>query len=297
MSDERTNMNIAALLRAAADDELSPQERARLDAHLAEHPEHASCVEFERELKGACAKAMGSPACPESLRASVEAMRGSDDGAVVLGGDTRDRSFWQRSGLMVAVAAALVFAAGALLWSSSSLISGGTNLNAPKTAQVSYAERIGDFVAREHSRCTLEEAAQNKFVIDSIEDAIARYSGVFGTEIVAPFCGNGVTFYGGGDCHLPSTATSAHLRFDAETSGGEVAHMSLFVAPDPGLLELEESVTYVVESASCSEQGANLFVWTTDGVMYVLVSEASPGTSQCAEIREMMQAPSETRRL
>lgn len=291
-------MNIAALLRAAADEELSDADRARLDAYLAEHPEHASCVEFERELKGACARAMGDAKCPESLRASIDAMRGSgDQEAVVLGVATRERSFWQRSGLMGAMAAALVLAGGALLWNSSSFILGTPSVGAPKTAQVSYAERIGDFVAREHARCAVEEVAQNKFVIDSIDQAAVRYSEVFGATVETPECGEGITFYGGGDCHLPSTSRSAHLRFDTQTSDGDPLRLSLFVAPDPGLLELEESVTYVVESSACAERGTNLFVWTQGGVMYVLVSEAEPGTQSCADVRAMMHAPSETKKL
>lgn len=301
MNDNHDITGIASLLRAAADGELGAEDRARLDAYLAEHPEYASCVAFERELKSACARAMGDARCPDSVRARIEAMRGQDaadvNEGVVLGGATRDRSFWQRSGLMGAMAAALVLAGGALIWNSSSLITGGSGVSAPVTTQVSYAERVGEFVAREHARCTLEQAAQGKFVVDSIDDAVARYSGAFGAEIVAPVCEKNVTFYGGGDCHLPSTATSAHLRFDAQVSEGNVAHMSLFVAPDPGLLELEESVTYVVDSASCAERGAALFVWTKGGVMYVLVSEAAPGTTECAEIRAMMRAPSETKKL
>jgi len=300
--------NVGALLRAAADGELGAEDRQRLEALIHENPELASCVDFERELRGACARAMKteSPACPEAVRARIESMRGgmSADGAsesvpLRVDGATQRRSFWQRGGALGAMAAALLIAGGVLLWNSASFLSSAPGVGAAPSTRVSYAERIGDFVAGEHARCLDERSAQAKFFIDEPSAVRERYTERFGAPVRLPdsVSRSEITFYGAGDCHLPSTPASAHLRFDMPTDGGDPVHMSLFVAPDPGLMGLEEGVTYAVDSGACAARGASLFVWSVDGLMYVLVTEAPRGSSGCAKIRELLRAPAATRSL
>lgn len=200
---------------------------------------------------------------------------------------------------MSAMAAVLVLAGGALIWQSSSLISKGSGLGVVETTPVSYAERVGNFVAREHMRCCDEQAAARKLTHEDPVEAAEYFSGKFERPVVSPAAGvsgeSEIRFYGGGDCHVPATEGSGHLRFDAVGPEGQIVSLSLFVAPDPGLLGLEEGMTYVLNSTQCEKQGASLFAWVADGVMYLLVSEADE--TMCASVRGMMNAPAEIRRL
>lgn len=294
------NLCVAAMLRACADGELCPDQCDRLKQYLAEHPEAAGQVEFERALKGSCERVMGAGCgCPNSLRDKIEAMAcecmaasGMASGIEASNERTRKASYWKLSPAMSSMAAVLVLAGGALIWQSSSVISSGGGFGAVQTTPVSYAERVGDFVAREHVRCCEETAAAAKLIHSDINEAAAYFSEKFNMPVATPdpdYGSSKIRFYGGGDCHVPATSGSGHLRFDAVGDDGEVVSLSLFVSPDPGLLGIQEGVTYLLDSAQCKKQGANLFAWVADGVMYLLVSEADE--AMCAEVRSMMRAP------
>ncbi|MBO6512958.1 MAG: hypothetical protein JJ974_03200 [Phycisphaerales bacterium] len=295
---------IAAMLRACADGELCPEGCERLKAYLAEHPEAQAQVNFEKELKGCCERVMKKSPCPDALRAKIEAIAAAsmaESSMEASNAVTREKSFWQRSPMMSAMAAVLVLAGGGLIWQSSSLITKGSGIGIVETTPVEYAERVGNFVAREHKRCCEERAADKKLVHNDIDQATAYFSEKFEKPIVTPASmdtdplAHQIRFYGGGDCHLPATDGSGHMRFDAVNSNGERVSLSLFIAPDPGFLEMEEGVTYLLNSTQCAEQGASLFAWVHDGVMYLLVSEADE--SMCAPVRAMMNAPDEIRPL
>lgn len=305
-------MSVAELLRAAADDELCPEGKKCLEEHLGEHPEAASQVEFEKALKRCCGRVMSQDTrCTEALRAKISAMaiesRDEDVSESVveaMGARTRERSFWSRTPVMGALAAVLVLAGGALIVQSVGVAKTGALQGGGTTSVVNYAERMGDFVAREHVRCSVEQAANAKFDERDLRSAVARFSDEFARPVAIPESvgeelgdtGVELLFYGGGACHVPSTSSSAHLRFDARDGlGGEDVRVSLFIAPDPGLLSIEEGVTYKVDSEACAEHGESLYVWTEDGVLYLLVSEADE--SLCAPVRSLMRAPDEVRSL
>lgn len=312
MNDEHSNMEaglnadelcIAAMLRACADGELCSEECDRLKLYLQEHPEAAGQVEFEKELKGSCDRVMRSSccACPDSLRSKIEAMAcecATASNIEASNATTRQKNFWQRSPMMSAMAAVLVLAGGALIWQSASIITKGSGLGVVETTPVAYAERVGNFVAREHMRCCDDNAAAKKLIHDEIEESIAYFSERFATPVTTPASLTDdaqIRYYGGGDCSVPATEKSGHMRFDAVGSDEQPVSLSLFIAPDPELLGLEEGVTYLLNSTECSELGANLFAWVSDGVMYLLVSEADE--NMCADVRSMMRAPGELRRL
>jgi len=293
---------IAAMLRACADDELCREKCERLKQYLKDHPEAEAQVEFEKALKGSCERVMTSSCgCPDSLRAKIEAMACECETAsniAVSNEQSRKASFWKLSPMMSAMAAVLVLAGGALIWQSASIITQGSGLGFVDTSPVAYAERVGNFVAREHMRCCDEEAASKKLIHDEIEDSIAYFSERFDQTVASPAAMSDdaeIRYYGGGDCSVPATDKSGHLRFDAVGPDGQAVSLSLFIAPNPGFLGLEEGVTYLLNSTQCSEQGANLFAWVADGVMYLLVSEAKE--DMCAKVRGMMNAPEELRQL
>ncbi len=300
---EESPINIAALLRACADGELNPDQCERLKELVAEHPEAASQHDFEEKLRGCCKRSMTKPCCPQALRdkigsivadsalnttAEQDAYADRIDGAGVY---TTSRSFWARSPMMGIAAVLVMGVAGVLIWQSTNLVS-STPTGMPVIDQVSYSERVGQFVLSEHNRCCRDEAAERKLVRHDIAESVAYFSEQFDRPVTMPDLSthaDRVQYYGAGDCHVPMTANSGHMRFDATDASGNTISLSLFIAPDPGQLDLEEGVTYLVNSEACAEAGASLFMWVSQGVQYVLVSEATDET--CAIVRSIMKAP------
>ncbi|MBL4698141.1 MAG: hypothetical protein JKX70_04840 [Phycisphaerales bacterium] len=297
-------MNIAALLRAAADGELTDCQCEELDAYMARCPDTKSCAEsqiaFEKAMQDCCGRAMSKPCCPDALREKIMAIAANApeneeafaQGIEAASAYTKSPSFWSRSPMMGVAAAMLIVVAGTLIWQSASLPIN----NAPahlNVQQASYYNRVSDFVVREHNRCRDDDAAQAKLVRNDIDMATAYFTEVFGHQLVVPDMdqvAGKIEFYGGGDCSVPSTSRSGHLRFDAIAPDGQRISLSLFVSPDPGLLPMEEGMTYTIDSKACQDAGARLFAWVNDGIQYLLVSEADE--DMCAIVREMMQAPS-----
>ncbi|MHA7814685.1 MAG: hypothetical protein ACX94C_14975 [Phycisphaerales bacterium] len=309
---EQSPINIAALLRACADGELSPDQCERLEQLLKDHPHAETQHAFEEKLRDCCKRSMERPCCPQALRERVSAIvaggaeaGGAADAAAGQASDdeayaqriegaasyTRSPSFWARSPMIAVAAVLLLGVASVLIWQSAGLSSGFGN--SPRNIEpASYSERVGQFVLSEHTRCCADEAAERKLVKNDIAQAVSYFSERFDRPVSAPDMTQSdheVQFYGGGDCHVPMTSMSGHLRFDAQDDLGNVISLSLFVSPDPGILNLEEGTTYVMRSKACDEAGANLFVWVSGGVQYVLVSEATDQT--CASVRSIMKAP------
>ncbi len=294
-------INIAALLRAAADGELTDCQCKELEAHCAQCDDAQCQIEFEKALRRCCGRVMGEPCCPDALRAKITAMARQDDQdnqhddyarrIAQSNRRTRSQRFWVRSPIMSAAAALLILAAGTLVWQSSSLSNRNTPAHFTPT-QASYFNRVSDFAVREHTRCCDDSIAQAKLVKVDINEAIDYFSQAFGTQVSVPDMdqvAGQVEFFGGGDCHVPSTARSGHLRFDVTSPEGKRISLSLFVSPDPGLLPMEEGLIYALESEACSAAGTRLFAWVRDGVQYLFVSEASD--EMCAKVRGLVRAP------
>jgi hypothetical protein len=305
MKDKFPNLDeltLAAKLRACADGELKGDECEMLRKYLETNPDAAKQMGFEKELRSCCERVLkDQPCCPDTLRSKITAMCGcesTDEAGFTERIDasneqTRSRSYWMRSSLISAAAAVLVIAAGVLIYQAATFkqIDVPAHLN---LQQATYINRVGDFVVREHNRCCNDKAAAAKLVRHDITEATDYFSEAFGMQLVAPELdgvAGEVSFYGGGDCHVPSTSRSGHFRFDATDAAGEQIRLSLFVAPVPtnNLIPMDEGITYKVNSESCDEAGANLFAWQNNGIMYLLVSEASD--SMCQTVRDVMRAP------
>ena len=130
-------LTLAAKIRACADGELVGDECDQLKAYLADHPDAAKQLGFEKELRSCCDRVMKSQACcPDALRSKIAAMccdstmpagdasspsAAGDDGFAqriqASNEQTRSKSFWMRSSLLSAVAAVLVITAGVLVFS------------------------------------------------------------------------------------------------------------------------------------------------------------------------------------
>lgn len=298
-------MSVGALIRAAADGELTEAQIEAFERLCAERDCTKDRVRFEQTLRDACGKAMGDqPACPDALRDKIKAMAasgGAGDGSVLAPGSvvesmadrTRSVSFWRRSPGMLAAAAVLALFAGVMIFQSVSLPTGPVPAGWTAT-QVSNRDRMASFVAKEHNRCCKSErASEAKLIMRDMEQAKAHFMrvlGVAGLEVSAAVAEAGeVTFWGAGDCHVPASDSSGHFRFDATTPEGADIRLSLFVLPDEEQLPMSEGTTYRVASESCDKEGVNLFAWKQQGVVYMLVSEAQGGF--CQIVRDSMHAP------
>jgi hypothetical protein len=304
---EESPINIAALLRACADGELNERQCERLKQVIADQPEAPVQHDFEQALRGCCGRVMHKPACPKALRERVGAIAAASSvgspqpvqneqyaqGTDAAGAYTTDRSFWARSPVMGIAAALMLSFAGVLIWQSTNFASNAVTPRAGMTMeQASYTENVGRFVLKEHDRCCIDAAAQAKLIKHDINSAINYFSEVFGSPVHMPDMTQTqgrIEFFGGGECAVPSTSRSGHLRFDALDDVGNTIPLSLFISPNPGILPLEEGVTYRLGSKACEEAGASLYVWVSDGIQYLLVSEATD--SDCAKVRGLMNAP------
>lgn len=295
---------VGALIRAAADGELTEAQVAEFERLCAERNCTQDRVKFEQTLKDCCGRVMNAPCCTEALRAKVLRIAAetrpttpestpipAPSRAEAMAPSTRQQSFWRGSPGMVAAAAVLAGAAGVLVLQAMRV----PTAQAPagwNAEQVSYREEVSGFVADEHGRCCKsKEAADAKLVIRDPEKAREHLTNLFGlpAETVTPGA-DFVRFFGGGDCHVPGADRSAHLRFDAVTPEGETVRLSLFVAPDQQRLPMDEGVTYAVASKACLDNGVGLYAWRSNGILYLLVSEAKG--EFCTQVRQALRAPS-----
>lgn len=322
--------SVGALIRAAADAELSTEELNAFERLCAEHDCTQDRVRFEQTLRACCGRVMTmTPACSDALRQRIRAMaeqtRGgpdteadpsADPGPDSVPGRARDRarglpespslpermagstrsvSFWRRSPGMAAAAALLLSVAGVLVWQAArhpSVVppAGMTH------QQVSYRDQVAGFLAGEHQRCCRSDrAAQAKLVHKDLSEARAHFATAFGvdpTHLEAATVEAGeVNFWGGGDCHVPGSTRSAHLRFDAVSPDGESLRLSLFVMPDNQRLPMKDGVTYRLNASACDRAGVAVYAWRDGGLMYLLVSEAKG--EFCGIVRRAMKAPAQ----
>lgn len=294
---------VGALIRAAADGELTDAQVAEFERLCAERNCTQDRVKFEQTLKDCCGRVMNAPCCTEALRVKVLRIAAetrptnpelapapASSRAEAMAHTTRQQAVWRRSPGMVAAAAVLAGAAGVLVWQATRV----PTSQAPvgwNAEQVSYREQVSGFVANEHGRCCKsKEAADAKLVIRDPEKARQHLTDLFGlpADTVTPGA-DFVRFFGGGDCHVPGTDRSAHLRFDAVTPEGETVRLSLFVAPDQQKLPMDEGVTYAVASKACLDTGLGLYAWRSNGILYLLVSEAKGDF--CTQVRKALHAP------
>lgn len=300
-------MSVGALIRAAADDELTDSQIEAFEQLCAERDCTNDRVRFEQTLREACGKSMADqPQCPDALRNKIRAIAaaGGDTGMAHEAGSapsaveamaeqTRSASFWQRSPGMLAMAAVLALFAGVMIFQGLSVPAGPVPTGWT-VEQASNRDRMAAFVAKEHNRCcNSDRASEAKLIIRDMDRAKAYFVealGVAGLEVTPAVAEVGeVSFWGAGDCHVPASSSSGHFRFDATTPEGTDIRLSLFVLPDEGQFPMNEATTYRVGSEACDKAGVNLFAWKDAGVVYMLVSEADGGF--CEVVRDTMRAP------
>lgn len=299
--------SVGALIRAAADAELTAEQVAEFERLCAERDCTQDRVKFEQTLRECCGRVMAAPCCSESLRQRIRAMAEQTRGVAVAGvaeapslpermaPATRSVSFWRQSPGMAAAAALLLSVAGVLVWQAARHPSVAPPAGMTHQ-QVSYRDQVAGFLAGEHQRCCRSDrAAQAKLVHKDLPSARAHFATAFGvdpTRLEAATVEAGeVNFWGGGDCHVPGSTRSAHLRFDAVSPDGESLRLSLFVMPDNQRLPMQDGVTYRLNAAACDRAGVAVYAWRDEGLMYLLVSEAKG--EFCGIVRRAMKAPAQ----
>lgn len=293
-------LNLAALLRAAADDELCSHDERRLEAFIEEDPSLASCIECDQKLREAISRAFcceSGDCAPKSLRDCVaDAMRccelEHDAGSLpeALAGRTRSVSFWRRTNVQMGIAAAaMVTIAAVLVFFNNSQPTGPNRVLADRTAAAS-------FVTYEHGHCVTDAVhAAEKLVVNEPDQLPGFASGVVGTEIaLADLYASGasdISFVDAGQCHVPGGGPSMHMRFRLPDIEGDV---SLFIQRDSGRMKLDEGVTYMLAPTDEAPNTPSVYIWLREGLVYYLVIAER---AECEQLRKSLVLPAQTRSL
>lgn len=303
-SGDDRKLNLAALLRAAADDELSAHDERRLEAFCEEDPSLVSRIECDRKMREAIARAFccnSGEGAPKSLCDGVrEALCGCDtdtqdhahdhgSAPVALAPRTRSTSFWLRPSFQLGLAAAAMVAVAAVLVFFNNQPVGPNQTLADRTAAAS-------FVANEHGHCVTDTLhAASKFVVQDASQLPAFAASIVGTEIaLADLLASGasdIRFIDAGPCHVPGGGPSMHLRFTLPEITGDA---SLFVQRDSGRLRLSEGYTYQLDPTEDAPNSPSVFIWLQQGVLYYLVI---PDRTECDTLRKSLDLPAQTRNL
>jgi anti-sigma factor RsiW len=296
------DLPLAALIRLAADGEISAEQERRLEIELERDPDLARRVEAEQRLRSSVARAFESaPATPAGLRDRVAAAMASaelgdaaplhkDSVPARMASVTRDRSFWAGPAARVlAAAAALTLVATVFVVSRSPA----------GDPAIGSRTRAVQFVASEHGRCVADIApGLGKFRVDDAQDMPGLAGDVLGQEItLADLIAGGVqnvAFIDAGRCGVPGGGGSMHLRFEVPSdAGGEPDTFSLFVQQNTGSLELSEGVTYALDPSdggTVDLKSPSIYVWLRGGLVYYLVVD---NAKACGAIREHLAAPTD----
>ncbi len=278
------------LLRAAADGELTPQEAVELEAHLRENPEDRAVIEFERELRGAIARAavMEPPAglrerVLASRAASTTETRGSDPGRKAGGvpGGPLPITGPSRRGvplLRYALAAGLVMAAAGTVVVVNSNIGGSTPVQ-----QMTASQRLSlvSFLSTQHEECELHaDLVGTRFSLSSLDDVPARFASVLGRR---PDLGrleaSGLSLLGAGPCAVPGRGRSVRLVLDASAADPDMQPLvSIYIQQDTGELGIEEGRAYRLSRGVRDDGPADtdVFVWRSGGLLYFFASTSQP---------------------
>ncbi len=275
--------NIAALLRKAADGELTDAERAVLDGHLNRYPEDRNRLAFEQQLRRACGHVLAGSGAPEGLRERVLARVHTEYSSQPVDAppDTHtdadhDRqvppgSLWVRLTPMarLAAAAVLLLVAGAFLYQVANI---GSGVVAP--AQAEHLDEIASFVGKEHMRCVIDPARARKFTIHELDNAPAAFEELIGSSPSFPELASvGLEFLDGGRCHVPGKGDSVHLRFRMCNNPEKIVSLFIQTVADDTDPLFEEGKSYELVRPDASEDGKTIYGWSADGLNYFLVAD------------------------
>jgi hypothetical protein len=292
-SNHNPMLDPAVLLRAAADDQLSPEQADALAAHLAVHPEDAARIECEQQLCRACGRVMGNVQTPAGLRDRIAAAVAADaeahDDALADRLEqqaelTRDRSFWSGvRGQLIAAAAVLVLAVALVVMIQSMR---------PAPGVPSFVQ-IASFVAKEHNRCDLDPTYTHSKIEVSDPGKLPDYlQSILGTSVQDTLFSQDIEIIGAGRCHVPGKGKSVQLRL--RPKGAKSEPVSLWLQEDTGQLHIKEGVTYALRADPNAPPCGSILLWKRDGLLYYLVCN---GDQTRQQVRQSLHAPDQTQDL
>lgn len=266
-----------AVLRAAADAELTPEQLASLPAI----DRREQRIAFERDLRDAVARSMrGSEnAAPADLRRRIETMFDAEPPADLSApaevvrtpmGDTRQRSFWSRASGIGAVAAVLMLCATFVFFA---VRQNQTNAVNPQDSTTLRASTLASFVHDEHQHCADDrDYADRKFKVHDLAGAveIAReHFGAVPTIIergFESFASHGFEFGGLSRCAVPGKGKSVHMVFRAVEHPQRI--VSLFIQKDEQEWRISDSRCARIHDGLPDAQ--TVTVWRRDGFFLFL---------------------------
>lgn len=270
------------LLRAAADNELTPAQAVDLERHLAEHPEDQRVIQFERELRGSVAASV-SGVVPSRLRDRITAMTstaGSTGESIPFREVTElpHRRF-SRSVRWMAIAASVAIVAGGafvVVRQHSADSTDGTLITQP------YRTSLVSFIGSQHEECEVHaDTIGIRFKITKLSDVPGEFAKLLGsTPDTGHFEDSGLKFLAAGPCAVPGRGKSVRMVLestaDDQASGGRGALVSIHIQQDTGELNLEPGKTYRLldKFAQRGAAAPEIFVWRRDGFIYFLTSKS-----------------------
>lgn len=273
----------AALVRAAADGEVTAADQRRLDGLLDSNPDWSSRMEFERSLREATGRVMGAVSTPAGLadrvRAAIRADDELADSIEALSPETRKPSFWTRRTWM-SVAAVFVLGLSAALILQANQLS-RVNLSSD---QLAYRQQLAGFLTTQHDKtCEDLVKAQHGGKLKFLDptEYEAEMAKALNHAVKVPSCDRSrkVYFAGGGRCGVPGQGPSGHMVYNADFA----PDISVFIKLDNGELPLKEGRTYALATEDCGLAGTRILTRSVDGVLYFFVFHDSAGCRKALE--------------
>lgn len=259
-----------ALLRAAADGELTDAQQQDLAASSTSAAEDAARMGFERELRAAVGRVMEEPAgAPSALRERVVAAMLSETNSApgAMGARAHRLAIMGRWAVALAV---LGLAAGVMI--------SGWQLVGPHPIEVAsdQTNRLVAFLRQEHQACAGDGATfDQKMTARTMDDAVREAAAIFRVvpDAARPsaeaLARAGYHFAGLGRCAVPGDGPSAHLVFEPDRPGGGA--ISLFIQVDTGTI-------YVPRGRASETPTVGIVVWKDERlglVFYLLAPDAA----------------------
>jgi hypothetical protein len=271
----------ASLIRAAADGELSNDDRQAFDSLCASDATTQNRVAFERALRSSTSRVMAEPTrAPQSVRAAVENIF-DEELAAARSFQTRHRSFWSGRTAWASIAAAILLVAAVSIVTN--LPFGGSlpRLGPPFASRFVNAST---FVVSEHDRCSMfDDYFENKFTVRDQNDASSQAVDLLGASPVSlSLDQTGYEFAGSGKCAVPGGGVSMHVLY--KPTAPDRPAMSVFLQKVTRPCPLEDGVRYRLRTDS----GDPVLVWCDGDLIYYIFC---PDTAVEQVAAQMLNAP------
>jgi hypothetical protein len=282
-----------SLLRAAADNELTPDQSLELQAHLTASPGDRTVIDFERRLRSEiAATAAELRTAPDSLRSRVGAMCTPATSLSITAAlhSQRTPRFIPRHALGLLAASLAMLATGYLVssrWPSQLPING-------ELVNASHRTALTRFLSWQHSECEVHaDTIKQRFDIGPAEAAPALLAEILQRQ---PDLGSlasdanpdsAIEYLGAARCAVPGRGESVHIVLGFRNPAAPAADppstrshrrlVSLFVQEDHSELTLEHGRTYHMRPRAGTPQARDtaVCVWRKNGLVYFLVAATS----------------------